>query len=211
MPSLPTVFTELMNTGRTKQFPKDQIIFYEGDITDYAYVLKSGRIKIYDIDAQGNEKILHIVKPPSVIPFAFFTGVNRPLNWFYAALTDCEVSVLSVGEIQSRFKTDGDMATYFLNTFAIEMHELLVRLSSMSKTNVRDKVFAALRFLAHEHADTLDNGWCRVSFPVNHQLIADITGITRESATAALKELRDDHVILNPRMTVLDINISKLS
>jgi CRP-like cAMP-binding protein len=203
-------FTRLLNSSRVKHFPRGQIILYEDDKPDVVYVLKTGAIKMYDLDDQGNEKILHIVGPPGLVPLAFFSGEVQPLHWFYSALIDCEVYVVQWADLQAQLLSDGVLAAELMNWFSREVHELLVRLSSLGKTNARDKIVAALKFLAVRHCIARRSGWLRVSFPVNHQLIADMTGITRESATSALKDLREDSIIRNARLTILEINPDKL-
>ena len=97
-----------------------------------------------------------------------------------------------------------------MNWFFSEMHELLVRLDSMGKTNTQDKLVAALRFLAVRHSRLRPTGWYRVRFAVNHQLLANLIGMTRESTSMKMKELADGEVIRNPKNGVLEINLKKL-
>lgn len=184
---------------------------YEGDQPSEIYLLKTGAIKIYDIDEQGNEKILHIVKPPALIPFAFFSGLQYPLNWFYAALTDCDIYILSAAKVRKEMDDNPKLNKTLVNAFSSDVHELLVRLSSLSKTNAKDKVIAALKFLVVCHARARRSGWWRINFAVSHQLMADLCGVTRESASLAMKELQDEDLIRNPRLTILEVNWSKLN
>lgn len=208
--SIPPTLKQLLRESRVKRIPKAQIILYEGDTPSEVFVIKSGVVKLYDIDDQGNEKILHIVKTPAVVPFAFFAGGERAIYWFYAALTDCELYVLSQERLVQAMLADGELALFLINSFTTDVHELLVRLGSLEKTNTRDKIIASLAFLSVHHADRRRNGWRRVSFPTNHQLLADISGITRESASVVMKELQDEKIIRNPRLAILEINHDRL-
>ncbi len=196
----------LLQDTHAKQIPAGQIMLYEGDIPLEVYILQSGVVKIYDIDEQGNEKILHLVKPLALLPFAFFSGLHEPLNWFYTALTDCTVYGVPSDEMREIIRTHGDLAEKLTNAFSDDVHELLLRLSSLGKTNARDKITAALIFLAGSHAVERRSGWWRVNFAVSHQMLADLCGITRESAALAMKELQGEQVVRYPRMTVLEIN-----
>jgi CRP-like cAMP-binding protein len=98
-----------------------------------------------------------------------------------------------------------------MHWYSKEVHELLVRLSSLGKTNTREKIIASLKFLAKHHAKERTNGWYRVNFSVNHQLLADLTGVTRESSAMTMKDLSEKGVVRNPRQTVLEINLTELS
>ncbi len=211
MESLPASFKAMLDSARVKHYPRGQIILYAGDSPPDAYIVKNGVIKIHDIDSQGNEKILHIVKPYGIIPFAFFSGEHGDTQWFYTALIDCDLYVLPRTQLLEKMKQEPGLAIYLMNWFSLEVHELLVRLSSLGKTNAKDKLVAVLKFLAVRHGDKRRTGWCRVAFPVNHQLLADMVGVTRESAATAMKELQDEGVIRNPRLTVLEIDFEKLT
>lgn len=205
MDSIPNSLKTVLDSARLKHYPKGQIIQYQGDALIEVFVIKSGVVKIYDIDDQGNEKILHLACAPAVIPFSFFSGQQTPPHWFYAALTDCDLHVLAYEQLQQAIETDAMLSVYLTNAFSRDVHELLVRLSSLGKTKAQDKLVATLWFLLRWHAVERKNGWWRVSFPVTHQLLADIAGITRERAAMVMKELQDQKVIRNPRLTVLEI------
>jgi CRP-like cAMP-binding protein len=210
MEEMPVVLTTVLENTRLKRVLKNQVLLYEGDLNADVMVIKSGIIKMHDIDAQGNEKVLHLLKCPAVFPFAFFTGGDVATRWYYTALTDCEIYSMPKAELRQLFSTNAELAAYLMNWFSSEVHEILTRLSSLSKTLARDKVVAALKFLAVWHSVERRSGWTRVTFPVSHQLLADMTGITRESATLTMKELQTERVIRNPRVTILEINQAKL-
>ncbi len=207
---MPEALKKIVDDARVKHVPKNQILLYAGDDPADVFMLKSGVVKIHNIDDQGNEKVLHLLKPFAVMPLAFFSGKNIVTNWFYTALTDCDLQVIAVDQLRETMRRDSASAVYLLNWFSREVHELLVRLDSLGKTNVRDKLVAALSFLAVCHGVERRSGWLRIPFPVSHQLIADMIGVTRESAAMAMKEMSDNAIVRNPRMTILEIRLEKL-
>lgn len=211
MDTFPQLLMPLLKKARRKKISKGQILLYEGDVSMDAMVVKEGIVKIHDIDEQGNDKILHLVKRPAIIPFAFYSGQQIPTRWFYSALTNCELYFIPRQEMLDEIERNSKFALYLMNNFSLEMHEVLTRLGSLGKTNTRDKLIAALKFLATWHAAEKKNGWTRVTFPVNHQLLADMVGITRESAAIAMKELQRGKIVRNPRLTTLEINMPKLA
>lgn len=187
-----------------------QIVLYKGDELHDVYWIKSGTIKIYDIDEQGNEKILHILKTPALLPLVFFSGDGQRTNWFYSALTDCELYTLSHDRLRQVMAEDNALTLSLMKSFSTDMHELLVRLSSLGKTQVREKLYAALRFLQVHHSNKRRGEWWRVNFPVNQQLLADLSGVTRESTAMAMKDLQDQKVVRSPKVSQLEINKIKL-
>lgn len=208
---MPEVLGRALQNARCKHILKNQVLLYEGDVPFDVMVIKSGIVKVHDIDDQGNEKVLHLLKSPAVFPFAFFTGSDVATRWYYTALTDCEIYSMPQAELRGQFAENPELAQYLMSWFSREVHEILTRLSSLSKTLARDKIAAALKFLALWHSVERRSGWRRVTFPVSHQLLADMTGITRESATLTMKEFQEEHAIRTPRATILEINQAKLT
>ncbi len=183
MDELPPYLISVIKTARSKHIAKGQVLFYQGDVTANVFVIKSGIVKIYDIDDQGNEKILHLVERPAIIPFAFFSGASIPTRWFYSALTDCELYEIPRLQLLDELHANSALALYLMNWFSSEMHNVLSRVSSLGKAPVKDKLLAVLRYLQENHSDARRGGWWRVSFPVTHQALADLVGNTRESVT----------------------------
>jgi CRP/FNR family transcriptional regulator len=210
MNELPNTLVKLTQGSRLKHYPKGQIIIYQEDKSHEIVLLAKGYIKIYDIDKQGNEKVLHIVKKGALAPFSFFSGVEQETRWFYAALTDCDVYVFSANNLEEKLQQDNELLLFLTHWFCLEVHEILTRLSSMGKSSAKMKLIAALRFLAKENSKQRPSGWIRVNFPVNHQLLADMTGVTRESAATIMKNLTKREYVRNPRQTILEINSKQI-
>jgi len=211
MDVFPPPLIPILRDMRCKPIRKGQIMLYRGDRTPDVYIIHSGIVKIYDVDEQGNEKVLQLVKRPAVIPFAFFSGSTVAAKWFYEALTDCEIYVVPQIKLIQGIRDDSNLALYLMNWFSGEVHEILQRLSSLGKSTARDKLFAALLSLVNRHSTERRGPWRRITFPVNHQLLADMTGITRESITVAMKGLQDDGMVRHPRVNILEVNTSKLT
>lgn len=205
-----TPIAKITSQAKLRNYPKGQIILYEGDTPSDLFIIKEGIVKVYDIDDQGNEKILHIAKAPSMFPMVFFAGGNDETRSFYTTITDAEIYVIPKETAEKLIHNDAELAVTVMHWFAREVHELLVRLSSLEKTTTRDKLCAALKFLAVHHSQERKTGWHRVNFPISHQILADMIGVTRESTTMVMKDFQKDKIIRNPRLTVLEINFKKL-
>ena len=201
---------EIMPHAKLRNYPKGQIILYEGDVPTDLFIIKSGIVKVHDIDDQGNEKILHLVKTPAMFPMVFFLGGNDQTKSFYTTVTDAEIYVIPKSIVEEKMRANSELSMFMMHWFSREIHEVLVRLSSLEKTNTRDKLIAALKFLGVHHCKDPKGNWRRVTFPVSHQLLADMIGVTRESTTMIMKELQNEKIIRNPRLTQLEIQFEKL-
>lgn len=201
----------IVTHAKLRSYPKGQIVLYEGDTPADLYIIKNGIVKVYDIDDQGNEKILHILKSPSMFPIIQFLGGSDEIRSFYTTLTAADIYAVPQDCVYRRMEQDSELTMYIMRWFATETHELLVRLSSMEKSTTRDKLIAALKFLCVHHTKfTTSDNWRQIEFPVSHQLLADLIGVTRESTTMVMKELQAENLIRSARLTILEVNFEKL-
>lgn len=201
-----TPLDSLLANAKVRTYPKGQIILYEGENPTDAFVVKSGAVKIYDIDEDGNEKILHVVKALGIFPVIFMFGTAGQTSTFYTTVADSELYVLSRADFEQRLTTDPALVLYCLRWFAGEVQEMMRRMSSLEKTSTRDKLIATLGYLSRQHCEGAKAGWKKVTFPISHQLLADMIGVTRESTTMVMKDLQKEKLVRTPKLGTLEIN-----
>ncbi len=62
-----------------KEYTKDNIVFYEGDASEYFYLLLNGFAKVYKVDPKGTEIVLHnFVGTTLIAEMASIEGFNLP-------------------------------------------------------------------------------------------------------------------------------------
>lgn len=200
----------LICRGKLRHYPKGQLILYDGDKPADLFIVRRGIVKVYDIDKQGNEKVLDILKTPAMFPMLLLTGIVDEVPSFYAALTDAEIYLVPDGFVKEQMLKNNKLVMLMMKLLGHHTHEAFVRLSSLEKSTTPEKLIAALRYLSAHHCHRHCHGWRRVSFPVSHQLLADIIGVTRESATLGMKELQEQKIVRSPKLTVLEIHAGRL-
>ena len=205
-----TGLQSLLKNARIKQYPQGQIILYVHDSPVEVYIVKSGYVKVYDIDSAGNEKALSIIKPGDVMPYAFFSGHNITNKWFYQSLCDAGIYVLDREELLQAMYADSSLLFTFVEGCSQEVHEILTRLSSLGKSRAQAKLIALMKYFVVCVGGPKVPKWWRVPFPVNQQFLADLTGMTRESCGACLKEFVAQGVVRTPKINLLEINTQKI-
>lgn len=206
-----TVLEPLLKQAPVRTYVKGQIIMHADDRLLDVFVTQSGAVTMQDTD-HGAQKILYIFGPNTLFPMTSFAEEEVSVNWSYAALTKVEVWVLSYAEVRRHLEGQEQLAyNLFLQQLLNEVHELLVRLSNMTKTDSRQKLIATLKFLGKCHTGASRRQWQRVTFPVTHQLLADMTGLTRETVTVVMKQLQEEGLVRAPALATLELNVTKLS
>lgn len=205
--------TPMLDQAIRRTYLKGQTILYPGDQALRVYVVESGAISMQDIDDQGNRKILHIFGPSTLFPMTSFSQADyAPVAWFYTALVDTEVCILPYDEFKRRLEHVDSISAYtlLLKQSLNEIHELLTRITSSTKSTSETRLIAALKFLATHHVKAKSGSWHRVNFPVPQQLLADITGLTRETVSLTLKGFQQKKLVRYPASGKLEINYVRL-
>lgn len=207
----PAPLEPLLAKGQIRSYPEGQIVLYQGEAPNDVFFLETGAVKVIDIDADGNEKILTILRAPAFFPLLFHLGKQDDIPFFYTTLTESKICVVNGNDFQQILHANNEVALYALRKAYTEIHELRVRIASLSKTDTSTKLLSALKFLAKYHTKVRASTWQRVMFPVSHQFLADMVGVTRESTTIGIGKLQEEKLIRFPKRGIMEINTFRLS
>lgn len=172
-----------------RTYAAGQIIIYHGDTPNQVMFIKSGAVKFYDTDTDGNEKIMHIGGEGSIFPLFYSFEDKESVDAFYATITETKVFIVPLADFQNKLKTDASYAFRTLRWYAEEMDHIVLRLKSLEKSSAKQKILQALYYLSAHHSTTARaRGWCVINFPLTQQTLADLTGLTRETVNITLKD-----------------------
>ena len=188
MNSLDTIFKD----AHLRSYPKGQILLYQGEKTPDFFRIIDGYVKVYDITAAGNEKLLLILGPNDRFPLVWtFRGVDA-LHYFYETFDEAEVAVVERKKIVNSIKESHEFTAHLLEYFVGRTADLMKRIDCIEATSAKHKVAQVLGYLAAAHGEKVARGAYRVQLHTTHQSIADMAGVTRETASVQLKELEGE-------------------
>ncbi len=165
----------------------DIIIKQDALSTNVAYI-KLGLVKIH-INGPLREKIIKIVKAPSYLclPSTFGDKIN---HFSATAIESTNVCFIDVTIFKKFIYENGDFAyQIILDMSKSELQNFHNCLNNAQKQNI-GRVADAILFFANTiyNSDTF-------KLPVSRQDLADLTGITRESASRILTDFHNEKII----------------
>jgi CRP-like cAMP-binding protein len=175
------------NCAEAKFEAGDIIIKQDALSTNVAYV-KSGLVKIH-IKGPIKEKIMKIVKAPAYLclPSTFGDKVN---HFSTTALEKTTVCFIDVTTFKNFIYENGDFAyQIILDMSKGELQNFHNCLNNAQKQNM-GRVADAILFFANEIYNSKT-----FILPVSRQDLADLTGITRESASRILTDFHNEKII----------------
>ncbi len=201
---------ELFPKAGLRPYGKNQIICYQGDKPQYAFFVAKGHIKYYDIDDNGNEKILHIIGPNNIFPMLYAYEVTSEISAFYASLDSVELIAIPMADFQKTVTNNIDFSNALTKWFLTEIEQLTLRINSFEKTGSKGKIMYALKYLAQNYGhDEGDRE--RLNFAATQQFLADFTGLTRETVSMTMNDLEKDGVISNGKGRTIAVKKAELA
>lgn len=190
-------YKQYLGKYRTKQYAKGQVIIHQGDEPAYAYVIKQGYVKLYEITADGSEKPILFDRQYDTFPIAWVFGHQKVAQYFYEALTDCEIHLVPRDEYMEFLRQNPEAMLALTSSLAQRYADNQVRILALEQLKAHDKIFHTLRFLAARFGSQSaanSNEW-EVNIPLTQQDFANFVGLTRETTGIELKKLERAGVI----------------
>jgi CRP/FNR family transcriptional regulator len=205
-----------LKSGATQKLTDDQICtldnnsaqvhFLAGDIivkqdalsTNVVYI-NSGLVKIH-VKGPFRERIIKIVKAPAYLclPSTFGDKIN---HFSATALAETTVCFIDVNVFKQFIYENGDFAfQIILDLSRGELENFSNCLNNAQKQNI-GRIADALLFFSDKIFESTT-----FTLPISRQEIADLTGITRESASRILTDFHNEKIveIHNRDITILN-------
>lgn len=192
----------LKRNGQDKSYAKHSLIIDEGDRPNCAYIVNSGKVKIFLRGEQGKEIVLSIQEGGYFGEMSLIDKEARSAA--VMAMEDTELTIISHRDFWDCMHTHPEIAERIMLGLVTRLREANKKISSLALMDAHERVVNVLLGLAQEQ-----DGQLVIENRPTHQHIANIVGTSREMITRILKDLTAaNHIkidgkrllILNPEL-----------
>jgi CRP-like cAMP-binding protein len=188
---------QLINeNSREAEFKKGDILIHEGSLNSNIIYLKSGLVKEYVRTPDNKEQILQIIKKFSYLGLPSLFG-DRVNHYSYASLEDIKVCYIDLNVFNRLIRENGEFAYQILVSVSRDSLNNFHRFMSQSMKKTYGKVADSMLYFSRVIYESQE-----FEIPFTRQELADLIGISRESATRVLLKLREDGVLTLEDRTV---------
>ena len=189
------IFAALLESYPTRTFKKGQTLLFQGEVPRYAYVIKTGTIKTYNISPQGEEQIISLGSSSDILPEAWFLGEAAVAYYFYEAFTDSMVYTIPREELVQKVENNPELARHLLQHFMRLHIGARVHINALEQPRSRDKLVHLLHYLMLRFGKEESKNKVSINLRLTHQTLADMIGATRETVATELTRLRKEKVV----------------
>ena len=172
-----------------RKYPRDAVIYEDGSIGDYMYIISEGQVKVTKMSEDGREKILEILGPGD------FHGEmalldRAPRSASVKTTTPCVLLSLSRQDFLGLLKQNHELTLELIRVLVRRLRETDEQIKGLLFERVEGRARRLLARLAKEPVPGRED---RVATsPITHQQLADLVGTSRETITRVVKELKDE-------------------
>jgi CRP-like cAMP-binding protein/CheY-like chemotaxis protein len=183
---------------KTRQFKKNQVIYYDGDKGNGLYIILSGKIKTLKLAEDGRELMTGIYTTDD------YLGVNAMLsNEPYAdtatALEDSQLCLIPREQLDELINHYPDVARQFINILANDVRDKEEQLLHLAYNSVRKRMAESLLRLYKQSNPT-------EGFKISREDLAAMAGMATETVSRTLTDFKDESLIekKGSLITILD-------
>jgi len=199
--------------SRLKVYRRGELIVAQGHAVDGWHVLRNGQARLFISDADGREHTVRFAGPGDLIGGCAGDALgDRHEHCYSAEATMDETEVCHFpGEVMaSVFSGCPQLAGAFLNLLVRHLSDSYRRLHSLTTESARERLLDALVRLAEAQGAQKGarSGGPRVTIGLARQQLADLLGVTKETAVRALSSLKGSGLIetRGQAITILDLD-----
>lgn len=184
---------KLYKISSIKSYRKGNVIFYEGDKPKKLKLLLDGIVKVYKVDARGNEVILHFFQPQTLIAeTAHMEKIDYPATAICE--TDCTLLEIDYALFEKNFLRNPDISFKIIRSLSKKVKML----QNVITTNLTMDTFSRVCKFIYENENHIHE--------LSHRKIAAILNITPETLSRNLSILKKEETVTvtNRKIEILD-------
>lgn len=189
-----------------KEFKRGTVILHQGDISPCIFFVKEGFIRVYDIDENGNQKLIMIFGKDNLFPNPRLSDDRFPSAYYWETMVDSKIYCAGAEEMIEDIRSDSVLSYNLYMHAAKIIGTLHERILSLLQTFTSQKIPMVLKSLV-DYAGRIDEmGFGHLDIVVSHQDIASLGSVARETASLEIKRLKDKGLIkYQGRKMVIDL------
>lgn len=171
---------KLEKASNTRKYPKNSILFMEGDENNNLFIIQSGQVCVYTDDDDGRQLVLNYMGPGEY--FGELSLIDsKPRSASVAAIEDCAVMCISRDTFRAFMLEHPQLYEPLLIELVSRIRALTGNVKDMALLDVYGRVAHTLERLCGTAVDR--------SPKLTHQDIANMVGASREMVSRVMKEL----------------------
>lgn len=202
---------DFLRTYVVKSYKKGEIVMFQGEVPRTISIVKSGTVKMYNLNHNGDEKPVGFQSKGEIFPapWAFYKAPSA--LYYYEALTDIELYHVPRDDYLHFLKQNPPELYKQLERMITDYLGSMMRLNALQHSRAADKLIYTLHYLALSQGKRITDDEVEITLDLTHQDFANLTGLTRETAATELNKLKGRGVISYGKHVPYRVKVKELN
>ncbi len=192
------------DNGASFTIEKDEIIFREGDHSNYIYLIIKGTVKCHQIDEQGKELVTALYKEDDLFGYNSFTN-NQPHKETATAIESVEMVGISIMQFDQILNNNHKVALELIQLLSDDLLVMKNQLLEMAYGSVNKKTAATILKFAEKINRKPDD-----PIKISRSDLASVAGIATETLIRALTSFKKQGIIKADGRNIKVMDLEKL-
>jgi CRP/FNR family transcriptional regulator len=177
-----------------RDYPRGTLLFNKGDKAESLCIVRLGRVKLYDLSADGRQQTLRILKAGDF--FGEFAIFKETVRLFYAeAMEDTGLCLIEKASFRELLARNAKISLSVIQALVDRLADAEKNVGNLSLRSINQRLASHLYDLAVSNGEQQSKG-IRVTLGMSRSEIANIIGTSRETISRVLTVMQEDGVIL---------------
>lgn len=195
---------KIIQERKSRQFKKNQVIYYEGDKGNGLYLVMGGRIKTTKMAQDGRELMTGMYATDQYLGVQAMLS-NEPYSDTATALEDSLLILIPKDQLEPLLNLYPEVAREFIKLLANDIREKEEQLLQLAYHSVRKRMAETLLRL-HKQQNNSGEG-----FKITREDLAAMAGIATETVSRTLSDFKDESLIEKKGSTIIILDPSRLA
>ena len=189
----PEEMSNIVAHARSLRKARGEFIYMPGDLADFVYILKRGRVKLSVLSESGKEIAIDIIQPGEI--FGEFALVDESLRSnMTQALDDVLTWVFSKHDFTRLLTNQPKLALNYIKLVGDRRRRMEKKLSDITSKAVSGRICELLHELSTSavEVESVDSDYL---VPLTHHDVASLIGAARQTTTTVLNDLERRGII----------------
>lgn len=178
--------------GTIQRYNKNEIIYFQEDVAQNFYLIKSGRIRIFLISPEGTELTIEILRAGKLFGESSCFSYGSRLTSVSAA-TDVELISVSLEDLYPYLTKYPELMTQIFHFMSLSIENLSIQVNSMAFLQADKKLAGLLLRLGVYFKKNKNDEYYIIYY--SHEEIAQLIGSCRVTVTKILNSFRNKGLV----------------
>jgi DNA-binding response OmpR family regulator len=190
--------------GEEFHFKKDEVIYGEGDHSNFIYLIVEGAVKCHKLDVQGKELVTSLYKEDDLFGYTSFTD-NLPHKETATAIKNSKLVGVSIIQLSQILNDNHKVAMALIDLLTQDLSNIKEQLLEMAYSSVNRKTANTIIQFA-EKINRKPNEPIKIS----RNDLASVAGVATETFIRTLTNFKNEGIVKSEGRNIVVLDLERL-